>query len=274
MKVLSAEQIRDRVAGRYPDAQPLPERPQLDELLEASDVGLRWDPAAADGRGGYVSRFRDAVSVTTASTPAPRQPTAPGREVREVFSPEEADARLFEEKLRRSLKEGAFLTLLVAQRSYQPALRELESRFALKTIDADRLIIDSLRETAAKARVDWPLVLRADAHTGNGDWAKLMMLVGRAMPRVEEQLAGADSTILLLNPGLLARYDKLDLLEKLRDRVGRPGGPAGLWLLLPNQQPMIDGKAVPLLSPAQRVHVPESWVENRHRAAQPSENRP
>ena len=274
VKVLSAEQIRDRVAGRYPDAQPLPERPQLDELLEASDVGLRWDPAAADGRGGYVSRFRDAVSVTTASTPAPRQPTAPGREVREVFSPEEADARLFEEKLRRSLKEGAFLTLLVAQRSYQPALRELESRFALKTIDADRLIIDSLRETAAKARVDWPLVLRADAHTGNGDWAKLMMLVGRAMPRVEEQLAGADSTILLLNPGLLARYDKLDLLEKLRDRVGRPGGPAGLWLLLPNQQPMIDGKAVPLLSPAQRVHVPESWVENRHRAAQPSENRP
>ena len=43
-----------------------------------------------------------------------------------TVSPEEADARLFEEKLRRSLKEGAFLTLLVAQRSYQPALRELE----------------------------------------------------------------------------------------------------------------------------------------------------
>jgi len=267
VKVLTAEQVRDRVVGRYPDAQPLPERPQLDELLEAADVGLRWNPDAADGRGGYVSRFQEAVSVTTASTPPKRQPTASGHAPRETFSPEEADARLFEEKLRRSLKEGAFLTLLVAQRSYQQALGELQSdRFGLTTIDADRLIIDSLRETAGKARVDWPLVLRADAHTGNGDWAKLMMLVGRAMPRVEERLAGSDSTILLLNPGLLARYDKLDLLEKLRDRVGRPGGPAGLWLLLPNQQPMIDGKAVPLLSPAQRVHVPESWVENRHRA--------
>lgn len=275
VKVLTAEQIRDRVVGRYPDAQPLPERSQLDELLEKADIGLWWNPDAADGRGGYVSRVQDTASVTSASNAPPRQPTASGHPPREVFSPEEADARLFEEKLRRSLKDGAFLTLLAAQRSYPQALGELQSdRFGLKIIDADRLIIDALRETAGKARVDWPLVLRADAHTGNGDWSKLMMLVGRAMPRVEEQLAGADATVLLLNPGLLARYDKLDLLEKLRDRVGRPGGPAGLWLLLPNQQPMIDGKAVPLLSPAQRVHVPESWVENRHRSAQPSENRP
>lgn len=267
VKVLTAEQIRDRVAGRYPDALPLPEPPLLDELLKAADVALRWDPDAADGRGGYVSRSPEAVSLTPASNAPSRHPTASGHQAREAFSPEEADARLFEEKLRRSLKEGAFLTLLVAPRSYQSALRELQSdRFALQTLDADRLVIDALRDTANKARVDWPLVLRADAHAGNGDWTKLIMLVGRAMPRVEQQLAGATATVLLLNPGLLARYDKLDLLEKLRDRVGRPGGPAGLWLLLPNQQPLIDGKAVPLLSPAQRVHVPESWVENRHRA--------
>ena len=100
-----------------------------------------------------------------------------------------------------------------------------------------------------------------------------MLLVGRAMPRVEEQLSSAGSTLLLVNPGLLARYDKLDLLERLRDRVGRPGGPPGLWLLLPGQQPLIDGKAVPLLSPAQRVHVPEGWLENRHRAAPVTEAR-
>ena len=44
-------------------------------------------------------------------------------------------------------------------------------------------------------------------------------------------------------------------------------GPAGLWLLLAGQQPLIDGKAVPLLSPAQRVSVPESWIANQHRGA-------
>ena len=101
-----------------------------------------------------------------------------------------------------------------------------------------------------------------------------MMLVKRAMPRVEEQLCVPDSTVLLVHPGLLARYDNLDLLERLRDKVGRPGGPGGLWLLLPGQQPLIDGKAVPLLSPAQRVSVPESWLENRHRAAPQKEARP
>ena len=274
VKVLTAGQVRDRVAGRYPDAQPLPERPHLDDLLDAAEVGLRWDPDVADGRGGYVPRFRESVSVTTASTLPQRQPTESGHQLREAFSPEEADARLFEEKLRRALKEGAFLTLLVPQRAYTQALSKLEGRFPLTPVDADRLVIDALRETAKRARVDWSVVQRTDAHTGNGDWAKLMMLVGRAMPRVEEQLAASASTVLLLNPGLLARYDKLDLLERLRDRVGRPGGPAGLWLLLPNQQPMIDGKAVPLLSPAQRVPVPEGWVVSRPRAAPPSEAHP
>jgi hypothetical protein len=123
-------------------------------------------------------------------------------------------------------------------------------------------MIDALREVAGKARVDWSLVLRTDATPHHGDWNKLMLLVGRALPRVEERLSKAASTVLLVHPGLLARYDNIDLLERLRDRVGRPGGPPGLWVLLPSQQPLIDGKAVPLLSPAQRVHIPESWIAN------------
>jgi hypothetical protein len=215
-----------------------------------------------------VSSVRDTTSDSTASTPPLRRPTSPGRDPREPISSEEADARQFEEKLRRSLREGAFLTLLVP-RAYHQARRELERRFPLQVVDGDRVVIEALREAAEKARVDWPLVLRTDAAPHNGDWKKLMLLVGRAMPRVEETLSAAGSTVLLIYPGLLARYDQLDLLERLRDRVGRGERPKGLWLLLPNQQPLIDGKAVPLLSPAQLVRVPESWIENRHRAASP-----
>jgi serine/threonine protein kinase len=272
VRVLSAEQVRDRVAGRYPEAEPLPERPGLDELLAAAGLELAWDPDALDSRGGYV--VRDTVSVSSASVPPPRLPTAPGRDPREPISSEEADARQFEEKLRRSLKGGAFLTLMVPPRSFEQARRELEGRFSLRAVDGDRVIIDALRDTAKRARVDWSLVLRADATPANGDWGKLLMLFNRALPKVEEQLCAAGPTVLLVHPGLLARYDKLDLLERLRDRVGRPGGPAGLWLLLPGQQPLIDGKPVPLLSPAQRVAVPESWLENRHRAAPRQEARP
>ncbi len=273
VRVLSAQQVRDRVAGRYPEADPLPDRPRLDELLTAAGVELAWDADAVDGRGGYVNLLRDRSSIPTPSVTSQRQPTSAGRDPREPITPQEAEARQFEEKLRRSLREGAFLTLLVPPRAYQQARRELERRFPLQAVDGDRVIIDALREAAVKARVDWPLVLRTDAAPHNGDWKKLMLLVGRAMPRVEERLSAVGSTVLLVHAGLLARYDKLDLLERLRDRVGRPGGPPGLWLLLPAQQPLIDGKAVPLLSPAQRVHVPESWIENRHRAAPPKEAR-
>jgi hypothetical protein len=199
VRVLSAQQVRDRVAGRYPEAEPLPDRPRLDELLAAAGVELAWDADALDGRGGYVNLVRDTTSVSTASTPPPRRPTAPGRDPREAISPEEADARQFEEKLRRSLKEGAFLALLVPPRAYQQARRELERRFRLQVEDCDRLMIDALREVAGKARVDWPLVLRTDAAPHNGDWKKLMLLVGRAMPRVEERLSAAGSTVLLVH---------------------------------------------------------------------------
>jgi serine/threonine protein kinase len=274
VKVLSAEQVRDRVIGRYPEAEPLPDRPRLDELLTAAGLELAWNSEALGGRGGYVSSARDTTSISTGSTLPPRLPTSPGRDPREPITPEEADARQFEEKLRRSLKEGAFLALLVPPRSYQQARQELERRFPIRAIDGDRLVIDALREAASNAHADWSVVLRTDATPHNGDWNKLMLLVGRAIPRVEQELSSADSTVLLVYPGLFARYDQLDLLERLRDRVGRAGGPKGLWLLLPTQQALIDGKAVPLLSPAQRVHIPEGWIENRHRAAPAKEGRP
>jgi serine/threonine protein kinase len=75
VRELSAEQVRNRVAGRYPEAEPLPDRPQLDELLTAAGVELDWDPAALDGRGSYVSSVRG-TSVSTGSLPPPRLPRA------------------------------------------------------------------------------------------------------------------------------------------------------------------------------------------------------
>ena len=65
--------------------------------------------------------------------------------------------------MQRSLKEGAFLTLLVPPRSYQQARLELERRFPIQEVDGDRLVIDALREAAGKARIDWSVVLRTDA---------------------------------------------------------------------------------------------------------------
>ena len=94
-----------------------------------------------------------------------------------------------------------------------------------------------------------------------------MVLVGRTMSLVEAQLSQADKTMLVIYSGLLARYDQMTVLERLRDKVGRRDGIPGVWLLLPgDQQATIDGKAVPLISRGQRARIPDSWLQNVHRA--------
>ena len=93
-----------------------------------------------------------------------------------------------------------------------------------------------------------------------------MLLVGRAMPMVAKQLATAQKTMLIIYAGLLARYDQMTLLERLRDKVGRRDGIPGLWILIPgDQQALMDGKAIPIISPGQRARIPESWLQNAHR---------
>ena len=42
-----------------------------------------------------------------------------------------------------------------------------------------------------------------------------MMLVARAMPVVEERLLQVDKTMLMIYPGLLARYDQMEFLEPI-----------------------------------------------------------
>jgi hypothetical protein len=262
---LTVQQIRDRVSSRYPEAAPLPDRPILDDLLEEAGLDFHWD-STAGGIGSYVSRVGKSTPITS-STSLSRLTTATDPADREEITPEIADARQFEERLGRGIRDGSFLVLLVKPNHYQRACQELCDRFPVKLVDFEGLFIDALRQVADKAKVNWDLVLKTDTTPYQGDWDKLMLLVGRAMPLVEAQLATADQTVLLIYTGLLARYDQMTLLERLRERIGRTDGIPGLWLLTPgDQQAVIDGKAIPLLSPAQRARIPESWLENRHRA--------
>ena len=74
-----------------------------------------WDPAALEGRGGYVNLTRgtSSVSFDAASARPERRGSRPsvGRDpLREPVTPAEADARQFEEKLRRSLKDDGSLS--------------------------------------------------------------------------------------------------------------------------------------------------------------------
>jgi len=271
---LTVDQVHSRVRGRYPDAAPLPGHPELERLLRDAGFPFEWDALTGDG-GCYVSRQKDNVTVTSASESPPRRSTARTSEralAPNEITPEIADARQFEEKLSRGIREGAFLTLLVNPRDYQQAAEEVSRRFPVQLVDFEGLLIDALREVADKAKVNWELVLSTDASPGTGDWDRLLLLLGRAMPLVEKQLAAADRTMLMIYPGLLARYEQMSLLQRLRDQVGRRDGIPGLWLLVPDEQhATIDGKAIPMISPAQCSRIPLRWLKNEHRAAYQAE---
>ena len=265
---LTVEQICSRVTGRYPEAEPLPGRPDLDALLEEAGLPFKWEPTASTS-GAYISTWKDTLSVTSRSESIRRRPTSETMLSDGQVTEEEADARQFEERLQRGLRDGFFQVLLVAPRYYQMADALLCQKFNVTRIDLEELFIERLKKTAGHLKIDWQKILETDARPGEGDWNKLMLLVNRIIPELEQQLISADKTVLLVYAGLLARYGQLTLLEKLRDSIGRKGGMKGLWLLLPgDRQVLMDGHTVPIIGPGQKVQVPISWLRNDHASRQ------
>ena len=115
------------------------------------------------------------------------------------------------------------------------------------------------------------MVLRADAAAdGSQDANRLQQLAQRCLPSLTQTLLNATEPLLLVNPGLLARFGLLHLIGTLETEVGRPGRTPALWLLLASLQPgvaNIDGATVPLIRDADFAPLTRAWLENRHRAA-------
>lgn len=271
---LTVEHVRERVRARYPDAEDLPGHPALDGLLTATGSHLVWVSEASQGRGAYRARRVDVLTISSGSDPLLRAGTTDTLPVE--TTPEVAAARQLEERLQRAAREGAFLALMVDPRHLDRAVAELAGRFDVEVRSLDDALVRHMRAEAARAGADWDVVLRADAAPHESrDWQHLLMLVQRALPGLEAELASGDRTLLLTHAGLLARYGQMDTLQRLRDRVGRrpePGAAAlhGLWLLVvaddASPLPVLDGQAVPMIGPSQWARLTSTWLSNAHRA--------
>jgi hypothetical protein len=143
------------------------------------------------------------------------------------------------------------------------------------------LLLAGLREQAQAMKVDWNVVLQADAaDRGSRHWVNLQRLVQRTVPALRAALLHSPSPILLVCAGLLARYELMGLITELEEHAGRPGHTPTAWVLLPTSHqglPMIDGVAVPLvnnINNTRALALPQAWVENKHRAkvGQPAHN--
>jgi serine/threonine protein kinase len=266
---LTVEQLRQRVLGRYPLAAPLPDRPALDSLVGSLAADLSWEPAAAEGRGAYRLRAVEVGQVTTAATTLGRYPTdlseAPERD------PEKDEADDFEERIKRKVAHGGFLALSTTPGRAERVACEIAKRFTVDVHDLDELMIRHMKEATAAANARWDVVVETDAAgPQSSNWGRLLTLVARALPKAEAEVRASKRPVLLRHPGLLARFDKLDLLERLRDAAGRENELPGLIVLIATDEqsamPMIDGKPVPVITRGQWARVPESWIANRHRA--------
>jgi serine/threonine protein kinase len=276
---LRVRDIQDRVRGRYPDATPLPSRPELERMLEEAGAPLRWDPSAAEGSGAYrLATLGNAQTVGT-TTQFSRQATqlAPAASDDAAV----ADAIAVEDRLHRGQQQGGLLVLTVSPRIARRAEAELLHRFGpaspsltpLRRLNIDAMLLRGLREQAQAARVDWNVVLQADAaERGSRHWINLQRLVQRALPELRASLMDSPQPLLLVSPGLLARYDLMGLVSELEQCAGHAGRTPAAWLLLATEQeglPVIDGVAVPIVNNLHNTRVlalPQPWIENKHRA--------
>lgn len=277
---LSPSALQARVRGRYPEATPLPGRPELDRLLEEASAPLHWDPTAADGSGAYRSATLGSVATAGTTTQFSRQ----GTMLSTGAGPDGTvvDAAAAEDRLQRSLRQGGLLVLTVEPRLARRAEAELLHRFheqqksaahKLQRVSVDALLLAELKAQATAACVDWNVVLRADAaDKGSRDWTNLMRLVQRALPALRTALLQSTAPVLMVSAGLLARYDLMALITEIEAAAGRPGQTPSVWLLLPTAHqglPVIDGVAVPLVNNihnTQTLALPQAWIENQHRA--------
>ncbi|WP_019927713.1 BREX system serine/threonine kinase PglW [Nocardia sp. BMG111209] len=252
---LTPNEVRARVAARFPALERLPARPVLDAMVDRAGLGLTW----ADG----VYRYRDAVppsetSVhTRAATLTGESPVSgPGAQLGPILSTRHT-------LLRQSLQENGFVAIGVpipADRAgeHVRVAHSLATSFHGEIIDVTDEIITAMRELAAERGVPWALVRSADAAIeGSRDAQGLQAVLDQVMPQLVLRLEstvfsgeGAGPVIFTeLSP--LARYGYMDLLARLSDLSAPRRRP--VWLVLPQirgqRGALVDGRPIQLSSP-------------------------
>lgn len=270
---LTVDEVHARVRARFPDVD-LPDRPQLDQDLLDAGVAVAWH----DGTETFVRTDTVVGNLTSMTSVVSRQPTraTPARTTPPPghTDPEAEEAADVEGRLLRSLEHGGFLALRVPTAQGPAARREL-ARFTgaphhVVSVDLERWFLDELRAAADAKRVAWPKVIEADlAAEASDDHTYLRILTHLAAQQLEPKVAAAGERVLAWNPGVLAAYGELGLVDRLRERAGRAGdGLRTLWLVVhgsaADPKPTIDGEPVPVLGPSEWVDLTTSWLANRH----------
>jgi len=263
---ITPEDVVRLVSNRYPQAEPLPPRPELDALL--AELRLSWN----EERGRYV-RPDLAQSPTKTEALSSRKSTVVATVARKERSPEALEADQFDQTLRLAVERRLFKVLDVNRAHAEDAADQLRARLGVEPRSLERLLLDAAWTEMREQGVDEQVVLDADREGPSGaSWLNLRQLMKLAGERVAPQLLAERGPVVLKDPGLAARYQLDELLSALVAAAQDDKAPAILIL-----NPVVDGDgaqpidavtgpiAIPTTAPAQRLQVPASWIQNRHR---------
>jgi serine/threonine protein kinase len=276
---LTVDEVRSRVQARFPHAQ-LPSRPELDRVLAEADVIVTWagDRERFVRHGTVVGDLSSMTSVVSYH-PTRFAPPAPGSSAPAALDVETASAQEVEDRLERSLQHGGFLALRVAT-SQGSAVRRGLQRFTaapydMVTVDLERWFLDELLASAKAVNVAWERLLTADLATEGTDFANLRRLTHEAARRLEERIPRVGPRVIAWNPGILATYDEINVIDRLRMQSGRANSDLQvLWLVVfgptGEARPVVDGKPIPVEGPAEWLDLPTPWLRNLHREQLPA----
>ena len=260
---LTVEDVIKRVRSRFPEAAPLPGRPELDALLDQAGAERVW---REDGLGSaYVAKqgsdtFPSSLEILRHAT----------HQSAVCATPEVLSARGLEEQLAHAARTGAFLALTVEPLHATRAEAEILGRYPRIRISLERLMLRALHDEAIARGARWPVVVAADAaEPDSKDSSRLVGLAAKAADVMRRQVLALNEPALLVNPGLLARYKLMEVLTEMAQASGTRSGPPSLWLLVPQPDPgmpHIDGVTLPVISAANWARLTDTWLANAHRA--------
>lgn len=261
--VLTPKEIQDRFRARFPALAALPERPDLDELIDQAGLHLRYDETQR--------AFRPPTRVADTTQFSSRPPTNLYAGPPDLISGGRDGHRLAESAGSRS-----FLAIGVDWRKLDRAIDVLTQNLGAVHLDVTQLLIDAMRQQAAAANLPWDTVRAADAAPrGSRDAQGLAVLVQRSLPAIESAIDNALTAsthrlqpVLLTDIAPLARYGHLNILASRADLATKR--PQAIWVEVPqldgNRGPVIDGKPLPLAAPGQFFLLESDWLDRQAKA--------
>ncbi len=260
---ITPDQILHLVSARYPEAAPVPPRPELDGLVKPH--GLTWDESLAgyirQGEAHHTLLSSRLSSIHRAPTALPHQPLS--------MEPAAVVARQFDERLRDAFERRELRIIGVRANRAPEAALAIAQRLGIAPRPLDSLLVAAIREEMQAGGIKREDIIHAADRTGpeGPHWRNLLRLAEVAATRVADSILPARAPLLLIQPGLIGRY-RLDafarrLMESRRD--------APVFILVPSRDtgglPTIGDYPIPGLLPSQVLWVPSEWIANQHNRA-------